>query len=1784
MSLSQTDIESIITLWKYSEQQADPRSKEKQITSGLREKPLLSCQYWIKGIGTVCSYWNGSKCSYPRTAKNFPSGYNHGYCDYLGRRNTCDKYDGTVDNENYQCIAPNIFLSGLGKVAGKTDTGYLYAPIPKEDIWGYCEGKCDGQGMGTGCDGIPGVSPVVCNYYRPWQMGFGSLEPRQIRKTFTEDGLINIENIDFEKALGEVFDPMELRLPFAFDVYNLRAQFQKCAHWNNDYGSYFNMDKVFGYISSDEDLESLCVCEDAKATPYHTLKNPVGAGVNKEWLLQDVWSEANTVICNGAKPECPCYTGEWNYCNDLNMYTGARITANLVFELRFWADYWENQEEYNEYFRKRPNFQDTPTPNIYTFTKWQRLGETAADSVAEGRVLSLDIGSAASDENKRFYPKTYITSTDLQYSSAGINIGTTVPEENQIYFPSLIRNIDEELGIDIEDGCLLQIVYPYLSDDPFLEDKTNELPSFICMKKGSCITGDIVSVIGFSIRNKSIYAFNLNNLDSTLAEFESHRDVSTLSQERVADEDGNMTGLSPREKFNLKIEEFILGNQKTNVDDITTGTTNENGYFNLGPLELNYGEINKIVVCIKYSTELGLWDFRIRNVVSVWYGGVIVQDFLTHESDGWSLPGKLLPPAIVGGKAICSPTKCYLSEIVNSYSYAYTNHLFENHLVTSYCYKKIERNTSCDQWKRIGNFGYVWVELEDTNINTIFKWGITDAFMTYKGEETDEEIVIPMEIVDLREEFISGSNGVPPSACVLKIKEGEAIPPGVSQIFWKDEWDLSINYWYKKISNSFDGEGEILWPDLESKYVHTRIGKLSITMGNSNDFIIAGVSTDTPAVFAVFRDEDGRIVNTMATKMLIQIAKIDCRSEEIFYKYSGPATKYKLSPDTGGTRFRTDGSVIKTNDEVIHYYTPVCGDHENGKEGIGKGPMWFPYDMCEPCDFYNAWGNAAYCTAWFQCAGEYGGSDTNLLRYCGPSIYEAYAHPRASLAFCHLDFLYSYSKMNSGNVIFSGYANIVHWVDIHEYKANKWTLPPFGNKGREFVFKYLSQDYITHVTYKGERPATTSKWMPLVPTSDDFLMPIGSFDEVSFLANNGFFHTNQLNFFKSSLINEIIDEERYRFEDVFGTRRMYVVSYPKPDPYSIQYYFKEDDVVWAWQEYWKEIEITDRNLYFVSYSRPDYKYDYLKVEHRYICTEGKKTINFKAPETSDSILTTYPSISLDGGPPRFFNIIYDNYTGEIEWVDENDGTVGGSSQNIGEDGEKKKNIYEETSPNAAGSKWNHGVNCLFDEDAVSTYDDAKAAGREFKIFDDQQEVVEYYYNRGIIVDIKREDLIFLPCDEFDFDLSSNLQSWTSSNVGGMGNHNYYGISPNFVYDIFNLKEEETFNEPEHLLCISEVKITGLWGLNKMSNTQEYGICIPGIKVIEIYDNTIINTLVDKESISYDEDSYGDEMGLNPYEFVFKLQVTPKRMLNKQFYNAVTLQINLSPFSDQYIYLNTIEFKVSKYMDSSEIIDVYERKYVPSRSDNLGDWNINGPKVPYSEAAPSNFILQHDLDLDNSGSYYAIHPQLNYVPSKEFETRDKIRAGYASKQYFEKEKLDVNIGNLNEVELKQKEFYDDAYNRNIDGDTIHFNLTKPVYFKSFPEIFLDFIGFLDITVKIPTWEENNISSQYEKGTLWFPGGHFWKWSSSIEAAACYEYVIVSPSWVLKKYNLQDVIYTHVDLKKEEAVSNILVALMANRLGFKLKTAEKAGLLEGMDIGNLTGTASQTFNDPMVDVIP
>ena len=102
-------------------------------------------------------------------------------------------------------------------------------------------------------------------------------------------------------------------------------------HWNDNYGGRFAIAddgsiKIYSQSGVEIDPSTYCTHDNPQARDYCTLK----ADASPEWILRNVWSEADTVICNGAKPECPCYTGRWVYCTDEKMFDGMRITANQI--------------------------------------------------------------------------------------------------------------------------------------------------------------------------------------------------------------------------------------------------------------------------------------------------------------------------------------------------------------------------------------------------------------------------------------------------------------------------------------------------------------------------------------------------------------------------------------------------------------------------------------------------------------------------------------------------------------------------------------------------------------------------------------------------------------------------------------------------------------------------------------------------------------------------------------------------------------------------------------------------------------------------------------------------------------------------------------------------------------------------------------------------------------------------------------------------------------------------------------------------------------------------------------------------------------------------------------------------------------------------------------------------------------------------------------------------------------------------------------------------------------
>ena len=251
----------------------EPTWKASNLVTGLRKgqeseaRAWRTCHYYLKGFSSICKHWSQSEggwaCSF-NTSNSFPTGYNHGVCDNLGRRSWCDEYEpsGSAKPDEWICAAPNGYLTGLGKRAEG-----LEAPIVKlldrSDIAGYNDdgngvGKCDCNGYGRGSAGCNisfqsiDVSeadgeenedadtannsssesrllalPVVCNYYRPWSMGFGAIPPRPLET--------------LEEARIGIDAPVKIRLPLSIELINNRARFQKCNYWEEDYSYDFEV-------------------------------------------------------------------------------------------------------------------------------------------------------------------------------------------------------------------------------------------------------------------------------------------------------------------------------------------------------------------------------------------------------------------------------------------------------------------------------------------------------------------------------------------------------------------------------------------------------------------------------------------------------------------------------------------------------------------------------------------------------------------------------------------------------------------------------------------------------------------------------------------------------------------------------------------------------------------------------------------------------------------------------------------------------------------------------------------------------------------------------------------------------------------------------------------------------------------------------------------------------------------------------------------------------------------------------------------------------------------------------------------------------------------------------------------------------------------------------------------------------------------------------------------------------------------------------------------------------
>lgn len=1705
------------------EQQSNPYGiGPGDVDSGLR-RTLNTCHYWIKGLPGVCKHWEAGdpgNCTYEkynsRTQRIYPSGWNFGHCDFLGRRGSCSKYElGKYgeDLDQYICVAPSPFFSGLF-----IDEDGEKKAVKKSNVDGYNAddlfvGRCDGCGFGRGSEGYTKSSegadctniefvklPSVCNHYRPFHMGFGYQTPKttDINEAGTEKGRITIDERE----------TIVSRLPLSFRVYNLRAKLQKCAYWNRDQGSDFVEEAPGLYLEFDDDgVSDFCTNTDPFVTPYHTVDAHAFDGYPYN-ILENVWSEAGCIVCNGAKSECPGYTGKWIYCIDERLRRGDKVSAQQVLELRFWMNDWASQEEYDAVFKRPPNKEDPSTSSIYTYGKWDVISEKPIDSILSGSEVSLCVPYVRQE-----------FSTDLIQTDSVVYHQKSITAPGQVTFPNLIKDI-QYINVSI-----LYIIYPYASKDPFnllLNPICGVQEETPCVKRNNSIDGDEVSVVGYTIKEKTIYAFNATKVGfggvRELMDYNSVLAIETVKQKR---------------EFYIRLEAFLETLNKEEPNSLYTTTSDDNGSFVIGPIELVYQKLNELIICLNVGD---CWVFRKRVVWSQWHGGAVIQCdtpevfAFSHEykkdvayvDDGYSI---FTPSATAAGRLI--PFKGYnpyeLSTEVGSLlsvnkTEVYAN-LLDVHYNYSYCIKKVEKkNVEVTRWKRTNNAGSLWIEIQDLNLCYIFDWGVDRAEL-YREDEVGNVI----ETVEMQKTFPSGTHkqiNIHPNACIIKPSSGEK-----KGFFLYDDWKIKVDYWYKTISNDTDItfsdddiDISIAYPNFDGSY-NRFVGNTGYTVAQSNDdntFSVFNIAKSTVALLGLFLDDDGRVISTMATKICVDVARVFSRDVEIYYGWIGDYNAYELKPKSGFLRVEEDGPFRLESKKASPFgSTAPCGDHDLGFFS-NTGPMWFPYSDCEIEDWYDIWVGANWCVLPHE------GTPRSDYRFVGPEKFIPWCSPKSVLWDCAEDWSCGFSQLLLNTVRFTGYARKRGYVDPTTYRAFDWTLPKFGNVLREYVERFRSIDNSCYISMKDQRYTPKYAWMPLVIDDTSFYLSFNCID------NNTINFVNPLNFW---LIGTDVGEGilkykneyiRLGFDEIFGVRKTILASYPPPlleqgsgYNYVSYYHFKDDAYQWAWQEKWKDIERDFGITYplnFVIIKRPPYLLARDKKEHRFIAEEGLYDFKYVAPEIEfeKCRVEKYPYIQLGSGEKRYFEIIYpeEEYELEelVEWRDENEGAVGGSG--------KKENIYEITT---TGGKWIHisenypeHHNMIYDSDAVATKAAAEDKDRKIEISYDSvlDETEEYVYNRGIVTKIYKNRLKYLPYKEY-LTYIEGVNLSVEPNVGSRTYNEYNELVYVFPQDMmwFSPSENISFEfnigfDDETGVCISKLEIYGCWG--GFSNEL---FCIPKIEVYfrgfcsgagfewELNGQYDGQAFVAKPPIKVAEGEQETKEHI-VYTIEIPIDVTPIRMIQKR---STQMKIVLVSYNSQSINITDIKAYDAVYVGAEgsggvlEPIKIWERKYNISIGDS-GDYNLDGV----------NRVLSYEYNRDNSGVYFLeyVHPTGGPVIAY-----NKMRRVSGGEHKEDKEPITVtNYSSVIEAEGHQRILYDSAVGYE-SSDVIRYISTVPPKLEQFllgigADYGLLYGHKIIFESKKVKWDNHLEAIGYQEYPMWYPLGHQYKWSAGTRKVQCY----------------------------------------------------------------------------------
>jgi len=1286
----------------------------------VEEKPKPSkCQFWVEEY--ICQFWNyeTNLCLYKRTSTKdqLPSSYP--LCNSIGSDFNCSKFfvnknDSDLAIKEFHCVLPN---SAVSPGNYRTSSKWAYY-TKKEDIFlldtslisGYSKkGKdCKGEGKNGGFN-------IKCTGYKPTGLSFGKILS--------------------SKAFYSKEKYFDFKVPLNYTGINIRSKLSTCFWWKGQVDD-FILDPEFNE-EVDKSIQNYQPTTDSGVGfPKIILSSTIldnevkNVGCIRNDTQEYLEFDFDKIPCNGSNTECPHYTGIcWEYLTNEKLQTGFNILAEQILELRYYLKE-NNWKQLQSFYNKA--FKDS------YITAWE--GELELKNLN----LNLNlVDYAIVDTSLDFKEKVF----KIKYEPGKIHAGTEVQnsKQNSTQFPTLIKDLFEFLLSPI----IITILEEQGEQLIFETGKIKDLSLLVC--------GNNFSIVQDTV---CINLSQLEEIPSVIKELFEYEDVNLLyTATKNISTDSNTCFL--KNKF-YKIQDDIttiikeLRLTKRNVIIENTLPLESKGF--IFDVPMLYGINNLLVLTKTVSSNNQLyWGYTFYSINVVFLNGFLVQKSYKAQSDLSLVVDRLYDyrRSLKGFNAevelnfipFKDQTSAIIPDIVDVYNgYKSKDLLLDN--VTYVGYEtyiyEAEQKLMYNSINPLGSSSYLLVELEDdekiiTSVygknNVIIKQNDdTDLYIKYKDNTTCPLLV-----------FKQGQgDSLPDNYVIFK-------PKNINKFksICKDSF-IYIKSIKVKVKVSFgEPPKEVSKWTLYKEELETGLKILPIIGGNLNvstNIITIKDFNSTFIATVLLKGISGRIISSVKIKVVVWIKIPMVPDVEIDHKWTAEESFYQNRPVCVccGPYTRKLLSISTTS------YHPDCGDHEVSPM-TGKGKMWYPYVQCQSYSRYNKISNQIY-GGLMEVKGLYkektpSGERINgnwNMRMEGPMLnHFATGFYCCSICACSCQVqTYNYQRTSGADAYFSGFcryrgavseSTLIYWINTGG------GLPRFGNVLRPQFKSYRSTDYVQYLywdyTVNPPKYKTRWMWMPSMMNFSDVdysdpkeVLYDEYMDDTSTLPINAL-GTMLFTDLDGKNLNEVVDPGRFSFNEVFEVFMSSTIVYPfsvlhmdgKRLPVPQYKDINGDSIQWAWREIQRNIErnfeCTDEEdgdvfslLLFLDLSIPNYKYNKFNQEHRLVCEEGEHILSFVPPELDEDTgeyEDKYPYLQLDDSLKRCFT-----WNGQL---DPEDCTL------------VQNGDYAELT----AAPWESMG--LFDEEYVTTIEEAKEAGRILVLSGLTGDLITYY-NRGLIID------------------------------------------------------------------------------------------------------------------------------------------------------------------------------------------------------------------------------------------------------------------------------------------------------------------------------------------------------------------------------------------------------------------------------------------------------------------